>query len=139
MLATCGGMTMALTDLGARRIAQTAEPVPTDFEPSAGIEALEAEIRAMRAEFLRLRDMIVEREQKGRTLINAYRDVIAELTNLFEAERKENVKREESLRFFLASIEKRLKEDIRNELGGGGEPSEGNGRRRRGIWPFRRR
>jgi hypothetical protein len=99
------------------------------------IDAIEAELRMMRAEFVQLRDLIVEREQKGRTLVNAYRDVIAELANLFEAERKENIKREESLRFFLASIEKRLRENIRAELGTGARDKAAP----QGRWPFRRR
>ena len=129
---------MAVTDLGARRFATP----PSDTSASAPgkdarIEALEAELRMMRSEFAQLRDLIVEREQKGRTLVNAYRDVIAELADLFEAERKENVKREESLRFFLASIEKRLRENIRDELGTGHRSSASV--HRRGVWPFRRR
>jgi hypothetical protein len=91
----------------------------------------------MREEFAQLRALITDREEKGRTLINAYREVVAELTDLFEAERNENIKREESLRFFLAAIEKRLKEDIRAELGVSGQ--ERGGGDRRGLWPFRSR
>jgi hypothetical protein len=128
---------MALTDLGARRMAASvAEPVPGASSKDPRLEALEAELRMMRSEFVQLRELIVEREQKGRTLVNAYRDVIAELADLFEAERKENVKREESLRFFLASIEKRLRENIRDELGIGGGTIDPDRRR---PWPFGRR
>lgn len=128
---------MAVTDLGARRFASSL-PDPSVGAPGKDprIEALEAEIRMMRSEFAQLRDLIVEREQKGRTLVNAYRDVIAELADLFEAERKENIKREESLRFFLASIEKRLRENIRDELGTGGHADAGAMHRR--GWLFRR-
>lgn len=36
---------------------------------------------------------------------------------MIEAQSDENTKREESLRFFLNSIESRLKTDIRSELG----------------------
>lgn len=129
---------MAVTDLGARRFATPPLETPADASgKNPRIDAIEAELRMMRAEFVQLRDLIVEREQKGRTLVNAYRDVIAELANLFEAERRENIKREESLRFFLASIEKRLRENIRDELGTGGR--EKMGPQRRGGWPFRRR
>jgi len=130
---------MALTDLGARRIATPAPEAPASIsgkEPR--LEMLEAEFRMMRSEFVQLRDLIVEREQKGRTLVNAYREVIAELADLFEAERKENIKREESLRFFLASIEKRLREDIRDELGTAGRAGA-VAAESRGLWPFRRR
>lgn len=128
---------MGVTDLGARRIAQPTHDISVgEAGQTVGVEALEAELRMMRAEFARLRDLLVEREEKGRTLVNAYRDVIVELTDLFEAERKENIKREESLRFFLASIERRLKEDIRNELG---TNNRSGGGARRGVWPFRRR
>ena len=65
-------------------------------------------------------------------LVDAYRGVLAELVELFETQRQENIKREESLRFFLSSIEARLAAGLRADLGLG-EP-----RRRRGIWPFRR-
>jgi len=126
---------MALTDLGARRMAASApEPAPNASSKDSRLDVLEAEFRMMRSEFVQLRELIVEREQKGRTLVNAYRDVIAELADLFEAERKENVKREESLRFFLASIEKRLRENIREELGRGAVESD-----RRRPWLFGRR
>lgn len=101
---------------------------------AAGVEDIEAELRLLRTEFVRLRELIAEREEKGRTLINAYREVIAELTNLFEAERRENVKREESLRFFLGSIEKRIREDIRQELRGESPAPAGHPRRRRGLF-----
>ena len=128
---------MALTDLGARRIATPAPEAPASVSgKDPRLEVLEAEFRMMRSEFVQLRELIVEREQKGRTLVNAYRDVIAELADLFEAERKENIKREESLRFFLASIEKRLREDIRDELGAAGRAGAAESR---GLWPFRRR
>lgn len=98
------------------------------------LESLEQELRRTREELARLHELIHERESKGKALIDAYRDVIADLANLFEIQRNENIKRDESLRFFLNSIEGRLKADIRNELAGGAaSPSVA-----RGWWPFRR-
>lgn len=127
---------MALTEFSARRLS---EPLPRTADPgaapAASLEDLELELRLMRTEFVRLREMMIEREEKGRTLINAYREVISELTNLFEAERKENIKREESLRFFLGSIEKRIRQDIRQELrGGSDEAGEEMPRRRKRLF-----
>jgi septal ring factor EnvC (AmiA/AmiB activator) len=81
------------------------------------IAALEGEIRKSREEFAKLRNMLVEREKKGATLTEAYRSVLADMARLIEAQSDENTKREESLRFFLNSIESRLKTDIRSELG----------------------
>lgn len=91
--------------------------------------ALETECRQMQREFVKMRDLIIDREKRGRTLIDAYKEVIADFTDLFEAQRKEGIKREESLRFFLNSIEGRLKTEIRNELNAEPEPA-----RRRGLF-----
>ncbi len=81
------------------------------------IASLESEIRKSRAEFAKLRDLMLDREKKGATLTDAYRSVLADMAQLIEAQSDENTKREESLRFFLNSIESRLKTDIRSELG----------------------
>ena len=81
------------------------------------IASLEGEIRKSREELAKLRDLIVDRERKGATLTDAYRSVLADMAQLIAAQSEENTKREESLRFFLNSIESRLKTDIRSELG----------------------
>ena len=96
-----------------------------------GPVGLENEFRLMRAEFAQLREHLLDRETKGKALTDAYREVIADFADLFESQRKENIKRDESLRFFLGSIEGRIKTDIRSELSGGGK-------KRRGWWPFRK-
>lgn len=44
--------------------------------------------------------------------------MIADFADLFETQRNDCIKRDESLRFFLASIEGRLRTDIRNEIFG---------------------
>ncbi len=74
--------------------------------------SLEAEFRMLREEFVRTRDLIEEREKNGRTLIDAYKQVMADFTNLFEAQRKENLKRDESVRFLLSSVETRILSDV---------------------------
>ena len=89
-----------------------------DTDDLAGrISSLEGEIRKSREEFARLRDLMLDREKRGATLTDAYRSVLADMAQLIEAQSDENTKREESLRFFLNSIESRLKTDIRSELG----------------------
>jgi len=92
-----------------------------DYPDRAGlahrITSLEGEIHKSREELDQLRDLIVDREKKGATLTEAYRSVLADMAALIEAQSEENTKREESLRFFLNSIESRLKTDIRAELG----------------------
>lgn len=79
---------------------------------SERLSALEAEFRLLREEFIRTRNLIEEREKNGRTLIEAYKQVMADFTNLFEAQRKENLKRDESLRFLLSSVESRILSDV---------------------------
>lgn len=98
------------------------------------LEALENELRRMGEEFARMRELILDREAKGKALIDAYRDVIGDFADLFETHRNESLKRDESLRFFLGSIEGRLKTDIRNEISGGARPVSAS----RGWWPFGR-
>ena len=122
---------MPVTNLNAQRSAG-----PEGGDLGVRMAALEDELRMMREEFAKMRALIVEREKAGRTLIHAYKEVVGDFADLFEAQRKENVKREESLRFFLASIEGRIREDIRAELGT--DPAAGE-EESRGIWPFRRR
>ena len=96
------------------------------------LAAVEDSLLDMRREFLSLRKHYMERERKGTMLVDAYKQVLADMTDLFEAQRQENIKREESLRFFLNSIEARLASDLRADLGLEEGPP------RRGIWPFRR-
>ena len=76
------------------------------------IASLEAEFRLLREECVRTRNLIEDREQKGRTLIEAYKHVIADFTDLFEAQRKESQKRDEAVRFLLSSVETRIKADL---------------------------
>jgi hypothetical protein len=98
------------------------------------IASLEAEVRKSREELAQLRALIVDRERKGATLTEAYRSVLADMARLIEAQSEENTKREESLRFFLNSIESRLKTDIRSELGiEDDEPEEVQS----DWWPFK--
>ncbi len=107
----------------------------SDIVDLAGrIATLEIETRASREEFAKLRKLIVEREKKGATLTDAYRSVLSDMAQLIEAQSEENTKREESLRFFLNSIESRLKSDIRSELGIEPEDPE---EVQSDWWPFR--
>lgn len=105
---------------------------PNEFADRIG--ALEAEVRKARDETVKLRELIVEREKKGATLNDAYRSVLADMAQLIEVQSVENTKREESLRFFLNSIESRLKADIRSELGIEPEDTE---EIQSDWWPFR--
>lgn len=125
---------MAVTDLKstlARKSAagdggRAADVAPSN-RSSERLAALEAEFRLLREEFVRTRDLIEEREKNGRTLIEAYKQVMADFTNLFEAQRKENLKRDESLRFLLSSVENRILSDVDRLVGRGSdmEPAEG--------------
>jgi hypothetical protein len=98
------------------------------------IASLEGEIRKSREEFAKLRDLMLDREKRGATLTDAYRSVLSDMAQLIEAQSDENTKREESLRFFLNSIESRLKTDIRSELGIENEDPE---EAQSDWWPFR--
>lgn len=95
--------------------------------------ALEMAVQEMRREFSELSAAFMERERKGAMLVDAYKSVLADMADLFEAQRHENVKREESIRFFLSSIEARLATDLRADLG----LTDGDGPRK-GVWPFRK-
>jgi DNA-binding ferritin-like protein len=119
------------------------EMLESSFNDTAGaavddlagrIALLEGEIRKSREEFAKLREIITDREKKGATLTDAYRSVLADMAKLIEAQSDENTKREESLRFFLNSIESRLKTDIRSELGIEPEDPE---EVESDWWPFR--
>ncbi len=98
------------------------------------IASLEGEVRRSREEFAKLRELMLDREKKGATLTEAYRSVLADMARLIGAQSDENTKREESLRFFLNSIESRLKTDIRSELGIEIEDPEET---QSDWWPFR--
>ena len=111
---------MGTSVLNQRQLLESsfAEPDRSDADDLAGrIASLEGEIRKSREEFAKLRDLMLDREKKGATLTEAYRSVLGDMAQLIEAQSDENTKREESLRFFLNSIESRLKTDIRSELG----------------------
>ncbi len=123
--------------LNQRQLLETsfAEPERSDADDLAGrIASLEGEIRKSREEFAKLRDLMLDREKKGATLAEAYRSVLGDMAQLIEAQSDENTKREESLRFFLNSIESRLKTDIRSELGIEVEDPE---QVQSDWWPFR--
>ena len=111
---------MGTTILGQRKVLETsfAEPDILETDDLANrLASLEGEIRKSRDDMAKLRALILDREKKGATLSDAYRSVLADMAKLIEAQSEENTKREESLRFFLNSIESRLKADIRAELG----------------------
>ncbi len=128
---------MATSVLDQRQILESSfgETGHSDMGDLAGrIASLEGEIRKSREEFAKLRDLMLDREKRGATLTEAYRSVLADMAQLIEAQSEENTKREESLRFFLNSIESRLKTDIRAELGiEPDEPEEVES----DWWPFR--
>ena len=107
---------------------------PDEQDLNDRIASLEGEIRKSREELAKLRDLILDREKRGATLTDAYRSVLADMAQLIEAQSEENTKREESLRFFLNSIESRLKTDIRSELGIEDEDPE---EVQSDWWPFR--
>ncbi len=112
--------TMGTSVLNQRQLLESSfgETDRLDTVDLAGrIASLEGEIRKSREEFAKLRDLMLDREKKGAILTEAYRSVLADMAQLIEAQSEENTKREESLRFFLNSIESRLKTDIRSELG----------------------
>lgn len=96
------------------------------------LASVEMALQEMRSEFRELRDLYTERERRGAMLVDAYKQVLADMADLFEAQRHENIKREESIRFFLGSIEARIASDLRADLGLGDGTTP-----RRGVWPFR--
>ena len=105
-----------------------------DGDPvSDRLASVESAMQEMRHEFREMRELFVERERKGALLVDAYKQVLAEMADLFEAQRHENIKREESLRFFLSSIESRLAVDLRADLGLCAPDGS-----RKGVWPFRK-
>ena len=104
---------MAITDLKAHL---TSSGAPKDGVNSDGLAdrlgTLEAEFRLLREECVRTRKLIEDREAKGRTLMDAYKQIVSDFTILFEAQRKESLKRDESIRFLLSSIEGRINSRI---------------------------
>mgnify|MGYP003625647212 CR=1 FL=1 len=104
-----------------------------DGDPVSDRLAVETCMQEMRNEFREMRDLFVERERKGALLVDAYKQVLADMADLFEAQRHENIKREESIRFFLSSIESRLAVDLRADLGLCAPDGS-----RKGVWPFRK-
>ena len=109
---------MAITNLKAHLAGnEMSEEGANSGRLAERLTVLEAEFRLLREECVRTRKLIEDRESKGRTLIDAYKQVMADFTNLFEAQRKENLKREESIRFLLSSIESRLKSEIERNFG----------------------
>ena len=104
-----------------------------DGDPVSDRLAVETCMQEMRNEFREMRDLFVERERKGALLVDAYKQVLADMADLFEAQRHENIKREESIRFFLSSIESRLAVDLRADLGLCAPDGS-----RKGVWSFRK-
>lgn len=80
--------------------------------------ALEGEFRLLRETLGQTKQLIDDREKKARTLLDAYKQVIGDFTDLFDAQRKESIRREESARFFLSSIEGRINNEIQKSLSG---------------------
>lgn len=97
--------------------------------------SLESDVAKLREEIKALRQEVMERDAKGAKLIDAYKSVLSDMADLIESERQENVKREESLRFYMSSTESRLKADIRSELGIDDDDSEAPAN---SWWPFGR-
>ena len=89
--------------------------VPDGLDDPLSIEigALKQELQATRAEFQELRTLFLERERKGLLLMDAYKTVISDFTNLFELVQTESSKREESVRFLLSAIEARITDLLR--------------------------
>ena len=134
------GQLMSTTILSQRKImdSRLAAPNHSEFEElHARIASLEGELRRMREEFAKLRELFLEREKKGTMLTDAYKSVLSDMAELIEAQRHENTKREESLRFFLGSIESRLKTEIRSELGIESRTEFEDDDGATGWWPFR--
>lgn len=130
---------MAITDLKAHMKATNAAR-PTSNGPDMGeindrLASQEEAFRLLREECIRTQHLIEDRENKGRALIAGYKNVISDLTDLFEAQRKEYQKRDEAVRFLLSSVETRIKADLERLLASD-DPNEGN-QRRGGL--FRRR
>lgn len=80
--------------------------------------ALEGEFRLLRETLGQTKQLIDDREKKARTLLDAYKQVIGDFTDLFDAQRKESIRHEESVRFFLSSIEGRINNEIQKSLSG---------------------
>lgn len=111
---------MAITDLKAHmKSAESPQPNSYGAENTGladRVASLEAEFRLLREECVRTRNLIEERERKGHALMDAYKQVISDFTDLFEAQRKESLKRDEAVRFLLSSIETRIKADLERVL-----------------------
>lgn len=107
---------MAITDLKAHLKSTDSGPTESyDAENKAlanRLASLEAEFRLLREECVRTRNLIEDREQKGRTLVEAYKNVISDFTDLFDAQRRESRKRDEAVRFLLSSVETRIKASL---------------------------
>lgn len=101
----------------------------------ASAAGLAHEVAALRQAVERLERLITERDAKGASLIDGYRTIIADIANLIEAQHADAVKREESVRFLLASIEARLVE----RLTGGTAPPRGRPEAKRGLFGRRDR
>ncbi len=95
----------------------------------------EAEVERLRAEISTLRQDFEKRASRTEKLVGAYKTVLSDMADLIEAQRLENVKREESVRFFMSSAEARIKAEILEELGVEEDESEASGQ---SWWPFRK-
>jgi hypothetical protein len=109
------------------------EDYSTQDVDDAGSPDTEAEI--LRQEIASLRQEFEARAARTEKLVGAYKLVLSDMADLIEAERLENVKREESIRFFMSSAETRLKAEIREELGFEDDDQDAPGH---SWWPFRK-
>ncbi len=95
----------------------------------------ESELERLREEISTLRQDFETRASRTEKLVGAYKTVLSDMADLIEAQRLENIKREESIRFFMSSAEARIKAEIRGELGFEEEEYEAPGH---SWWPFRK-
>jgi len=123
---------MAITDLKAyMKAADTAPPMSYGTPTSAldgRIASLEQEFRSLREECARTRNLIEESEQRGRSLVAAYKHVICDFAHLFEAQRKESRKRDEAVRSLLSSMEMCIRTDLEQMLASNSMNEENQGR-----------
>ena len=97
--------------------------------------SLDSKLESLHQEISTLRQDFEDRSARTEKLVSAYKVVLSDMADLIEAERLENVKREESIRFFMSSAENRIKSEIRDELGFEDDEAEAPGY---SWWPFRK-
>lgn len=105
------------------------------MENSDETQTAKTEAETLREEISALREEFATRASRTEKLVGAYKVVLSDMADLIEAQRQENVKREESARFFMSSAETRIKAEILEELGFEEDESEAPGH---SWWPFRK-